>query len=73
MARLNWNQSGTKTYQTGTKKGVLYPQSENGTYPAGYAWQGLTGVNEAPSGAEPTAIYADDIKYLSLMSAEDFA
>ena len=73
MARLNWNQSGTKTYQTGTKKGVLYPQSENGTYPAGYAWQGLTGVNESPSGAEPTAIYADDTKYLSLMSAEDFA
>ena len=73
MSRLNWNQSGTKTYQTGTKKGVLYPQSENGTYPTGYAWQGLTGVNEAPSGAEPTAIYADDVKYLSLMSAEDFA
>ena len=73
MARLNWNQSGTKTYQTGAKKGVLYPQSENGTYPTGYAWQGLTGVNEAPSGAEPTAIYADDTKYLSLMSAEDFA
>lgn len=73
MSRLTWDQSGTRTYQTGTKKGVLYPQATNGTYPAGYAWPGLTGVNESPSGAEATAIYADDIKYLSLMSAEDFA
>lgn len=71
--RLVWDQTGQKTYETGTKKVVLYPQSEDGTYPKGVAWDGVTGVNEAPSGAEPTAIYADDAKYLSLMSAEDFA
>ena len=70
--RLVWDQAGKKRYQTGTKMGVLYPQSDDGTYPKGVAWSGLTGVNEAPSGAEETAIYADDIKYLSLMSIEEF-
>ena len=71
--RLVWDQTGQKTYETGTQKCVLYPQAEDGTYPLGVAWNGVTGVNESPSGAEPTAIYADDSKYLSLMSAEDFA
>lgn len=71
--RLTWDQSGQKTYETGVQKCVLYPQSAEGTYPLGVAWNGVTGVNESPSGAEPTAIYADDAKYLSLMSAEDFA
>ena len=51
---------------------VLYPQSSEGTYPKGVAWNGLTGVNESPSGAEPTNIYADDVKYLELTSAEEF-
>ena len=73
MSRLIWDPTGGRTYETGAKRGVLYPQSEEGTYPKGIAWNGLTGVNEAPSGAEPTAIYADDIKYLSLYSAEDFS
>lgn len=70
--RLVWDQAGEKRYQTGTKKGVLYPQGDSGAYEKGVAWNGLTGVNEAPSGAEETAIYADDIKYLALTSIEEF-
>ena len=72
MPALVWDQTGEKLYETGTKKGVLYPMSETGTYPKGVAWNGLTAVTESPSGAEATDLYADDIKYLSLMSAEEF-
>ena len=72
MARLVWDQTGQKTYETGVKQGVLYPQGEGGTYPTGYAWNGLTGVTESPSGAESNPLYADDIKYLNLISAEEF-
>ena len=72
MAALVWDQTGEKLYETGIKKGVLYPMSETGTYPKGVAWNGLTAVTESPSGAEATDLYADDIKYLSLMSAEEF-
>lgn len=72
MAVLKWHEAGTKTYETGIKKGVLYPQGEGGTYPKGVAWNGLIGVTENPTGAEPTPIYADDVKYLTLMSAEEF-
>lgn len=72
MPALVWDQTGEKLYETGTKKGVLYPMSETGTYPKGAAWNGLTAVTESPSGAEATDLYADDIKYLSLMSAEEF-
>lgn len=72
MSALVWDQTGEKLYETGTKKGVLYPMNENGTYPKGVAWNGLTAVTESPSGAEATDLYADDIKYLSLMSAEEF-
>lgn len=72
MSTLVWDQTGEKLYETGTKKGVLYPMSESGTYPKGVAWNGLTAVTESPSGAEATDLYADDIKYLSLMSAEEF-
>ncbi|MEY8515327.1 hypothetical protein AALC25_00095 [Lachnospiraceae bacterium 29-84] len=72
MAKLVWDQTGERFYETGVKNGVLYPQSEDGSYPKGYAWNGLTAVTESPSGAEATAIYADDIKYLSLVSAEEF-
>ena len=71
-AKLVWDQTGEKLYETGVKNGVLYPQDPNGTYPKGYAWNGLTGVTESPSGAEQTPLYADDIKYLTLMSAEEF-
>lgn len=71
-AKLVWDHTGEKLYETGVKNGVLYPQDSNGTYPKGYAWNGLTGVTESPSGAEQTPLYADDIKYLTLVSAEEF-
>ena len=73
MSKLVWDQTGQKTYETGVEKCALFPQSSEGTYPKGAAWNGITGVSENPSGAEPTAIYADNIKYLSLMSAEEFS
>lgn len=72
MSKLVWDETGKKFYETGVKNGVLYPQATGGTYPKGVAWNGLTAVTESPSGAEATALYADDIKYLNLMSAEDF-
>lgn len=71
MSKLVWDQTGERLYETGVKKGVLYPQASNGTYPKGVAWNGLTGVTETPSGAEATPLYADDIKYLNLMSTEE--
>ena len=71
MSKLVWDQTGEKLYETGVKMGVLYLQ-ESGTYPKGVAWNGLTAVTESPSGAEATALYADDTKYLSLMSNEEF-
>ena len=72
MAKLVWDESGKRLYETGVEKGVLYVQGESGTYEKGVAWNGLTAVTESPSGAEPTALYADDIKYLELFSAEEF-
>ena len=72
MSRLVWDKTGERLYETGVKQGVLYPQSA-GAYPKGYAWNGLTAVTESPSGAEANALYADDIKYLNLMSNEDFS
>ena len=72
MSKLVWDQTGERYYETGVKMGVLYPQSTSGTYPKGVAWNGLTAVTESPSGAEATALYADDIKYLNLISAEEF-
>ena len=72
MAKLVWDESGKRLYETGVEKGVLYVQGENGEYQNGVAWNGLTAVTESPSGAEPTALYADDIKYLELFSAEEF-
>lgn len=70
--KLKWDQTGERKYQTGVEKGVLYPFN-NGTYPKGYAWNGLTAVTESPSGAEPSPLYADNIKYLNLISREDYA
>lgn len=72
MPRLVWDATGEKIYETGTDRGVVYPQNASGLYPAGYAWSGLTAVTESPSGAEANDLYADNIKYLSLISAEDF-
>ena len=71
MSKLKWDQVGEKTYETGVKQGVLYP-AVDGLYPTGVAWNGLTAVTESPSGAEATPLYADDIKYLNLISAEEF-
>lgn len=71
MAKLVWDNTGEKRYETGVDKGVLYVQKD-GAYPAGVVWNGLTAVSESPSGAEPTPLYADNIKYLNLMSAEEF-
>ena len=71
MSKLVWDQTGERLYETGVKNGVLYPQV-GGAYPKGVAWNGLTAVTESPSGAEATPLYADDIKYLNLVSAEEF-
>ena len=71
MAVLTWDQTGEKLYETGVQKGVLYPM-DGAVYGKGVAWNGLTAVNETPSGAESTKLYADDIKYLDIRSAEEF-
>lgn len=71
MSKLVWDKTGERLYETGVKQGVLYPQAAGGTYPMGVAWNGLTNITESPSGAEATALYADDIKYLNLVSAEE--
>ena len=72
MSKLVWDKTGERLYETGVKQGVLYLQGEGGTYSKGVVWNGLTAVTESPSGAEATALYADDIKYLNIMSAEEF-
>lgn len=71
-SRLTWDKTGERFYETGVKQGVLYVQEAGGTYPKGIAWNGLTAVTESPSGAEASPLYADDIKYLNLMSVEEF-
>ena len=70
--RLTWDDAGKRFYETGVKQGVFYPQDDNGAYLKGVAWNGLTAVTESPEGAEPTPLYADDIKYLNLLSTEEF-
>ena len=72
MSKLTWDNAGERFYETGVKMGVLYPIQEGGLYTKGVAWNGLTAVTESPSGAEASPLYADDIKYLNLMSAEEF-
>ena len=71
MSKLVWDQTGERLYETGVKQGVLYIPT-SGVYSKGVAWNGLTAVTESPSGAEATPLYADDIKYLNLMSTEEF-
>ena len=71
MAKIKWDKTGEHFYETGVKNGVLYVQ-EGSSYPKGVAWNGLTAVTESPSGAEATPLYADDIKYLNLLSTEEF-
>ena len=72
MAKLVWDATGERKYETGVRNGVLYVMGEGGIYPKGVAWNGLTAVTESPSGAEATPLYADDTKYLNLISAEEF-
>lgn len=69
--KMKWDQIGEKTYETGVDHGVIYPQKD-GAYPSGAAWNGIIGVTENPSGAEDNALYADNMKYLNMKSAEEF-
>lgn len=69
--RVKWDQDGDRLYETGVDRGMLYPKKNN-AYPFGVAWSGLRSVEESPSGAEATALYADNIKYLNLMSTEEY-
>lgn len=72
MSKLTWDATGERRYEAGVEKGVLYPIQAGAKYTKGVAWNGLTTVTESPSGAEPTPLYADNIKYLTLVSAEEF-
>lgn len=72
MAKLIFDKVGERFYETGVSEGVLFPQGPDGTYPKGVAWNGLTAANESPTGAEANDSYADNIKYLSIMGAENF-
>ena len=72
MAVITWDETGKRFYETGVDHGVLYPISEAGKYTPGVAWNGLTALTETPEGAEIEDLYADNIKYLSLLSAETF-
>lgn len=77
MSKIVWDKTGEKLYETGADQGVLYPKNDNPTgdddiYAAGVPWNGLINVNKTPSGGEPTALYADNIKYANMMSNEDF-
>lgn len=72
MSKIVWDEVGKRTYETGVDHGVLYPQSD-GKYPKGVAWNGLTSVSESPSGAEDNALYADNMKYLNIKSAEELS
>lgn len=71
MAKLVWDAPGEHFYETGVKNCVLYPQNDQGVYQTGVAWNGITAITESPSGAEANPLYADDIKYLNLYSAEE--
>ena len=72
MPKIEWDKTGERYYETGTDRGVLYTLDDQGKYSVSTPWNGLTAVTESPSGAEATPLYADNIKYLNLMSAEDF-
>lgn len=70
--KLVWDAETERLYETGVSNGVIWPMNSNGSYATGSAWNGLTSVNESPSGAEATPLYADNMKYLNLFSAEEF-
>lgn len=69
---LVWDETGKRTYETGVENVALYVMNDTGAYGEGVAWNGVTGITESPSGAETTSLYADDIKYLTLISAEEY-
>lgn len=73
MSRLVWDQTGERKYSTGVDRGVVYKRAEDGSYPSGEAWNGLISTTLSPSGAEPTPLYANNNKYLNLMSKEELA
>lgn len=74
MPKLEWDKNGERIYETGVDQVVLYPKTgENGAYANGVAWNGVTAINESPSGGEPTPFWADNIKYANILSSEDFA
>ena len=72
MSKIVWDNTGEKIYETGCDRGVLYVSDGRGGYKSGVAWNGLTSVTENPSGAESTPLYADNVKYLNMLSSEDF-
>lgn len=72
MAKLTWDDTGTRFYETGVDQGVLYVRDSNGAYPLGVPWNGLINVTESPEGAEPSAHYADNMKYVNIQSTEEF-
>lgn len=72
MSKLKWDVQGEHIYETGVSHGVLYVMGDNGQYGKGVVWNGLTSVSQSPEGAEANPLYADNIKYLNLISAEDF-
>lgn len=72
VEKIKWDQVGERLYETGVDHGIVYPIADNGKYPTGYAWNGLTAVTESPEGAEPTALWADNTKYLEMMSTEEW-
>jgi len=72
MPRITWDNPGEKLYETGVDRGVLFPQKADGSYDVGVAWNGLTAVNQSPSGGDTNDLYADNIKYLSLRATEDY-
>ena len=72
MSKIIWDKTGERLYETGCDHGVLYPMQPGGVYNKGVAWNGLTAVTESPSGAEASPIYADNIKYVNLVSNEEF-
>lgn len=72
MPKIKWDQSGERLFETGVDQGVVYPMAVDGTYPNGYGWNGLISVSESPEGGEPTALWADNIKYLEMMSTEEW-
>lgn len=73
MSQIKWDQQGERKFENGVDHGVLYLPDETGVYDTGFAWNGLVSVTEKPSGTEPTAVYADNIKYITLISAEEYA